>query len=365
MPKIRYNNLDNVSTDKTLKEFRQWREERRRKSKDYTFKVPHHPPDLDFLHANREETTVTWVGHSTFFIQYNGLNIVTDPVWAEKMGFQRRLGPPGIPIQDIPPLDVVLISHSHYDHLHLASLRKLVSAKTLLIVPDGLKRKMVRKGFHRCHELKWWEHLSVGGVKITFVPAQHWTRRTLFDTNTSHWGGYVLESAATVSPAGEESAIAEASNEGNPQTSAGSDSREPRNKGGIRKPDGGAGHHFSVSPPTVYFVGDTGYFPGFRTIGERFDIDITLMPIGAYEPEWFMTSQHVTPEEALQGFVETGSELMVPMHYGTFRLADDTPREALDRLEAERQRLGIAAERIQILGHGETLRIRHGEHVQT
>ncbi|MDQ0173191.1 MBL fold metallo-hydrolase [Paenibacillus tundrae] len=361
MPKIRYNNIDNVSTDKTLKEFKQWREERRNKVKDYSYTVPKHPPELDYLHANREETTLTWIGHSTFFIQYYGLNIVTDPVWAEKMGFQRRLGAPGIPIQDIPPLDIILISHSHYDHLHLASLRKLITAKTLLIVPDGLKRKMIRKGFHRCHEMKWWEHMTVGGVKISFVPAQHWTRRTLFDTNSSHWGGYVLEVVhPTSAEAAEEMAATKMRNDSadttantsHAQQSEASASQELTAQQSVEK------------PPVIYFVGDTGYFPGFKTIGERFDIGVTLMPIGAYDPEWFMTSQHVTPEEALQGFVECGSQLMVPMHYGTFRLADDTPREALDRLEAEREKLGISAERIRVLGHGETLRIRHETHKQ-
>ena len=348
MPKIRYNNIDNVSTDKTLKEFKQWREQRRSKVKDYSYTVPKHPPELDYLHANRAETTITWIGHSTFFIQYHGLNIVTDPVWAEKMGFQRRLGAPGIPIQDIPPLDVVLISHSHYDHLHLASLRKLITAKTLLIVPDGLKRKMVRKGFHRCHEMKWWEHITLGGIKITFVPAQHWTRRTLFDTNTSHWGGYVLEKNHPAVVSSDESAATREDYDSEKSRAAGTNTLE---RSSIDDSSG--------DPPVIYFVGDTGYFQGFKTIGERFDIGVTLMPIGAYEPEWFMTSQHVTPEEALQGFVETGSQLMVPMHYGTFKLADDTPKEALDRMELERERLGIQAERIRVLGHGETLRIRH------
>ncbi|WP_413373623.1 MBL fold metallo-hydrolase [Paenibacillus taichungensis] len=348
MPKIRYNNIDNVSTDKTLKEFKQWREQRRSKVKDYSYTVPKHPPELDYLHANRAETTITWIGHSTFFIQYHGLNIVTDPVWAEKMGFQRRLGAPGIPIQDIPPLDVILISHSHYDHLHLASLRKLVTAKTLLIVPDGLKRKMVRKGFHRCHEMKWWEHITLGGVKITFVPAQHWTRRTLFDTNTSHWGGYVFEqNHPAVIPSEESAAMSENHDHENSRAE------------GTDDPIEASADHPNGGPPVIYFVGDTGYFQGFKTIGERFDIGVTLMPIGAYDPEWFMTSQHVTPEEALQGFVETGSQLMVPMHYGTFKLADDTPKEALDRMDVERERLGINAERIRVLGHGETLRIRH------
>lgn len=312
MPRTRYNNLDNVSTDKTLKQFRQWREERRRKKKDYSYVIPNSPPQLEYLQQNREETTVTWIGHSTFFIQYQGLNIVTDPVWASRLAFQRRLAAPGIPLGDIPEIDIILISHSHYDHMHVSSIRRLYGSDTTMIVPVGLGRKLARKGFRRVRELSWWEHLQIGGVKISFVPTQHWTRRTLFDTNTSHWGGYILEPVQA--KAGEQ-------------------------------------------PPVIYFAGDSGYFRGFLEIGERYDIDVALMPIGAYEPEWFMTSQHTTPEEALQAFVDVKGKLMIPMHYGTFRLADDTAREALDRLEADRQRRGLSEDTIRLLHHGETLRL--------
>ena len=148
MPRrMRYNNLDNVSTDKTLKQFKQLREERRRKKKDYSFLIPNKPPELDYLQANREESTITWIGHSTFLIQYQGLNIVTDPVWAMRMGFQRRLTEPGIPIHQLPPIDVILISHSHYDHMHFASIRRIYHKDTTIIVPVGLGRKMWRKGF--------------------------------------------------------------------------------------------------------------------------------------------------------------------------------------------------------------------------
>ncbi|MNW49734.1 metal-dependent hydrolase [compost metagenome] len=311
MPKTRYNNLDNVTTDRSLKQFRQWREERRRKKKDYSYIIPNLPPQLDFLSQNREELSITWIGHSTFFIQYEGINIVTDPVWAMRMGFQRRLGTPGMAIGDIPNVDIILISHSHYDHMHMASIRKLYGADTRIIVPAGLGRKMIRKGFKRTYELKWWDDLQVGNVKISFVPTQHWTRRTPFDMNTSHWGGYVLEAAEV-----------------------------------------NDGQHHQV----VYFAGDSGYFRGFADIGKKYDIDVALMPIGAYEPEWFMTSQHTTPEEALQGFVDVNAKVMIPMHYGTFRLADDTAREALDRLEADRERRNIPSEAIRILMHGETLR---------
>lgn len=322
MPKIRYNNMDNVSTDKTLKQFRQWRQERRQKKKDYSFQIPNMPPDLEYLHGNRQDTSITWIGHSTFFIQYEGLNILTDPVWAKRMGFERRLGAPGLLIEDVPPVDIILISHSHYDHMHMASIRKLYRAGTTLIVPVGLRAKMVRKGFHNCRELKWWEHVVIGQVKISFVPTQHWTRRTPFDTNTSHWGGFVLEPHET----GE----------------AGS---------------AGAEDGTRMLPPNVYFAGDSGYFAGFQEIGRRFNLHVALMPIGAYEPEWFMTSQHVNPEEALQAFLNVGADMMIPMHYGTFRLADDTAREALDRMEAERVRLGLSEERIKVMHYGETLTI--------
>lgn len=308
MPKTRYTNLDNVSTDKTLKQFRQWREERRRKKKDYSYLIPNSPPQLDYLSSNRSELAITWIGHSTFLIQFAGLNIVTDPVWAMRMGFQRRLGMPGLPIGDVPEVDVILISHSHYDHMHVSSIRRLYRENTQLIVPIGLARKMARKGFRRVRELNWWESMQIGDARISFVPTQHWTRRTPFDTNTSHWGGFVLEDA-------------------------------------------------SGSMRSIYFAGDSGYFPGFKQIGERFDISVALLPIGAYEPEWFMTSQHTTPEEAVQAFLDVKAELMVPMHYGTFRLADDTAREALDRLEADRAKRGIPEEAIKVLLHGETLRL--------
>ncbi|MBY9077039.1 MBL fold metallo-hydrolase [Paenibacillus sp. HN-1] len=318
MPKIRYRNMGNVKVDKTFKELREWRGERRRKKKDFSFAVPGVTPRVDYLMNNRRETTITWIGHSTFFIQYEGLNIITDPVWAERMGFERRLAPPGMRIGEVPPIDLILISHSHYDHMHLPSIRRLYRAETKLIVPAGLKRKMIRKGFRNCMEMQWWESVDIGRLKLSFVPAQHWTRRTPFDTDTSHWGGYILEP-------------------GNP---------------GDRMEQGGEGEQLL---PHLYFAGDSGYFPGFKEIGRRFQIDVALMPIGAYEPEWFMALQHVNPEEAVQAFLDVGAETMIPMHYGSFRLADDTAQEALDRMEAARALRGIAEERIKVLGNGETL----------
>lgn len=310
MPRIRYNNVGNVSTDKTFKELRQWRNERRSKKKDNSYVVPSTPPRLSYLSENRLETTITWIGHSTFFLQYEGMNIITDPVWAKRLGLDKRIGPPGIPLSEVPPIDLILISHSHYDHLHFASIRKLYRAGTTIVVPVGLKRKMLRRGFHSCIEMEWWQQITIGKLKLSFVPTQHWTRRTLWDTNTSHWGGYILEPAET--------------------------------------------EKYKL-PPSLYFAGDSGYFQVFKEIGSRYKLHIAMIPIGAYEPEWFMNSQHVTPEEAIQAFIDVGAETMIPMHYGTYRLADDTAREALDRMENARVKQGISEERIRTLSYGETL----------
>lgn len=311
MSRERFHNLDFVRMQNDFKALRQWRKERSRKKKDYSYVVPHAAPDIAGLLANRTEPTVTWIGHSTFLIQYAGLNIVTDPVWAMTMGFQRRLTKPGISMEDMPRIDVILISHSHYDHLHMTSVRRLSHEATILVVPAGLKSKLERKGFQRIVELHWWESLKVSEVEFTFVPAQHWTRRTLTDTDTSHWGGYMIEPIPS-----------------------------------------------STAPyPSIHFVGDSGYFHGFKEIGERFHIDLSLMPIGAYEPEWFMNKQHVTPEQAVQAFVDSRAKVMIPMHYGAFRLADDTPKEALDRLEQARRQQKIANERIIIPAHGETVHL--------
>lgn len=311
MSKHRYHNIDQEIGLKEWREVRRWQRERKGKVKDLTYQVPAvDHPDLEFLQSNRSVTSITWIGHSTFLVQSGGLNILTDPVWAKRMGIAKRLTPPGIPLSSLPNIDVVLISHSHYDHLHYSSLRQL-PGDPLYLVPAGLARSFRWKGLSRVQQLNWWESCSRNDVSFTFVPAQHWTRRTLWDTNRSHWGGWVVSSR---------------SDEGRAEL------------------------------PVIYFAGDSGYFSGFREIGHRFRIDYALMPIGAYEPEWFMKAHHTTPEEAIQAYEDVGATWFVPMHYGAFRLADDTPREALDRLTAEWEQRGHESDRLRILKHGETIR---------
>ncbi|MGE8206802.1 MBL fold metallo-hydrolase [Heyndrickxia sp. NPDC080065] len=282
-----------------------WRRERRSNKKDLSYIVPQHiDKKIEYLQSNREDGTFTWIGHSSFLIQINGLNIVTDIVWANRMGLDVRLSKPGLTPEQMPEIDVVLISHSHYDHLDIASLKKLKGNPTYL-VPIGLKNLFTRKGFLPVKEFKWWESTIINEVKFTFVPSQHWTKRTITDTNTSHWGGWMLE----------------------------------------------------ANRKTIYFAGDSGYFTGFKEIGEKFTIDYALIPIGAYEPEWFMSSQHINPEEAVQVFLDVDANFFIPMHYGAFRLADDTPKEALDRLFIEWEKKNLDPSSLVVLRLGETWNI--------
>lgn len=298
----RYVNWDGSTNAKSFSQMRQWQKERRSKKKDLSFSVPRVEPDLAFIANNRKQSAVTFIGHSTFLVQLGGLNIVTDPVWATTMGLGKRLTPPGVPIEQMPPIDVVVLSHAHYDHLHLGSLRRLPGDFTML-VPEGLGGWMKRKGFPRVEEFTWWTEKRIGEVTFGFVPAKHWTRRTPWDMNTSHWGGWVMQH----------------------------------------------------EQDCLYFAGDSGYDDLFLEIGKRYkQISVALLPIGAYEPEWFMRDSHMSPEEAVQAFLDIKAKTFVPMHYDAFHLADDTPKEALDRLLAEWQRRELPAERLWTMELGRT-----------
>ncbi|PYI55829.1 MBL fold metallo-hydrolase [Paenibacillus flagellatus] len=308
-----YENKNGAPIRPKFGDLRRWRKERRSKTKDLSFRVPRTEFDRTAWEAEAPPAKLVWIGHSTFLLRLGGLSVLTDPVWADRMAFEKRLTPPGIALDRLPPIDVVLLSHGHYDHLDFPTLRRL-PGDPLHLVPEGLAGLFRRKGFNRVRELAWWESERTSGLTFTFVPAQHWTRRSPWDMNRSHWGGWIVE--------GEEEA---------------------------------------ADVPTVYFAGDSGYFDGFAEIGGTFPrIDVALMPIGAYEPEWFMSPQHVTPEEAVQAFRDVGAATFVPMHYGAFRLADDTPKEALDRLYAAWSASGLAAERLVVPMLGETVPLLRG-----
>lgn len=317
--KKRYANLDNIKNKKSFHDIAKWtrnRLTRGLKREQLTVRVRQvGHVEKQFLHTNRTETTISWIGHSTFLIQMAGFNIVTDPVWASFMGLQKRLTPPGIELSDMPEVDIVLISHGHYDHLHFPSIKQL-AGNPLFLVPEGLQSLFQKKGIERVEQFSWWEQRKSGDVEFVFVPSQHWTKRTLLDRNTSHWGGWI-----------------------------------------IRKRMNGRDDY-----STIYYAGDSGYFRGFGEIGRQFKIDYALLPIGAYKPEWFNHFDHMTPEQAVRAFLDADANTFIPMHYGTFKLADDTPKEALERLVSEWRRLGLPQANLKLLKLGETCRCE--EHAQ-
>ena len=300
--KHRFTNLDHVDTTNTFSDLLRWQKQRRMKNKDLSLQIGQAPDkDIDRLNSNRTDMSITWIGHSTFLIQMNGLTMVTDPVWANRMGFSKRLTAPGIALKDLPEIDVVFISHGHYDHLDFPTIKRLKGNPTYY-VPIGLGHTFKKRGYEKVIEGEWYDSFKQADMTFTFVPAQHWTKRTLNDTNTSHWGGWIIEN----------------------------------------------------TDHSIYFVGDTGYFRGFQEIAEKFNIQTVLMPIGAYEPEWFMKVSHITPEEAIKAFLELSGQTFIPMHYGAYYLADDTGPEAIARLDAEWERLQLDPAHLKKLLIGET-----------
>ncbi|MCM3711111.1 MBL fold metallo-hydrolase [Sporosarcina luteola] len=300
--KHRFANVDQVDTTKTFADFRRWQKERKANKKDLILLIEQaSDKDIARLNSNRTDISITWIGHATFLIQMNGLNLITDPVWAKRMGFSKRLTAPGIAFMDLPAIDIVFISHGHYDHLDFPTIKRLKGNPTYY-VPIGLGHAFKKRGYEKVIEGNWYDTFEQADMTFSFVPAQHWVKRTLNDTNTSHWGGWIIES----------------------------------------------------NEHSIYFVGDTGYFRGFEEIAEKFNVQTVLMPIGAYEPEWFMRVSHINPEDAVKAFLELNGKTFIPMHYGTYHLADDTGPEAISRLDAEWERLQLAPSQLKKLLIGET-----------
>jgi L-ascorbate metabolism protein UlaG (beta-lactamase superfamily) len=250
-----------------------------------------------------EPARLTWLGHASWLVQLDGVSLLVDPALQPALfgGIERKV-PPGLTVAELPRIDAQLVSHSHYDHLDLPTLTAVGAP-----VIAGLRlEKLFRKNGLACTELGWWQSARVGPVRVTFVPAQHWSRRGLFDQNETLWGGLVIEGSRAV----------------------------------------------------IFHAGDTGWFEGFAEIGRRFPgITAALLPIGAYDPAWFMERQHMNPEQALSAFQALGAETLLAMHWGTFRLTDESLDEPPRRLEAERRRLELPAERVRALAVGETVEV--------
>jgi N-acyl-phosphatidylethanolamine-hydrolysing phospholipase D len=276
------------------------------------WKIPHVKTDAAALKANGGSPTITWIGHSAFLVQLAGTNILIDPHFSERaspvqFAGPRRIVPLPIEISELPRIDVVLISHNHYDHLDITTVRELAaldSGSPLFLVPLGLKAWFNEAGISRVEEYDWWQTHSAAAVRFTLVPAQHWSKRTLWDTNRTLWGGWAIEG------------------------------------GGLK----------------VLHTGDLGYSQDARDIGERLGpFDLALIPIGAYAPRWFMKAMHVDPAEAVRLRGDLRARRAIAMHWGTFERLTDEPLDEPPRvLEAQRSAAGLAPEDFAVMQVGET-----------
>ena len=255
-------------------------------------KIPRTEPDLAAIHNPPSDLQVTWIGHATILIQYRGVNILTDPMFSDRaspVSFlgPKRYNPPALQIKDLPPIDCIVISHSHYDHLDQKTVQQIGSG-TKWLVPLGLKKWFVKAGVsaENVMEFDWWDERQFEKTIITATPAQHWSARSLWDRNKTLWASWMLQ----------------------------------------------------IDDKTIWYSGDTGYNPyQFKEIGAKFSsINLALISIGAYEPRWFMKDMHINPEEAVQIHLDIKAEHSIAVQWGTFRLTsepiDDPPLKLKEAL---------------------------------
>ena len=252
------------------------------------------------------ELAVTFIGHASFFVQVGGQNVLIDPNFAPWLFVLKRLRRPGLMVRDLPPIDLVLVTHAHFDHLHRPSLRAIARAsyrqrgtRPTIVIPTHVNDLVSDLGFGKIVEIDWWENHRQGDLTITSVPSRHWGARIIKDAHRGY-GGYVLES----------------------------------------------------KQQSLYHSGDTAYFSGFREIGRRLHPELALLPIGAYNPPAFR-NVHTSPADAVRAFLDLKSRWMVPMHYGSFRLSHEPIDEPLKLLKKEARAAGVE-DRVLVMEEGLT-----------
>jgi len=299
----------------------EWRQFRRKVI--YGAKAPEVPADFVLPRAAARESltaaqgdSITWLGHAAFLLRLGGATILTDPYLSNYASpFQalrlgpKRFTPAGLGPRDLPPIDLVVVSHNHYDHLDAATIGALADRQRIAaVVPLGLGDFFRRRGYGSVHELDWDEQASRDGVTVTALPAMHWSGRWLNDRNKTLWCGFMLEAAGR----------------------------------------------------RLYFAGDTGYGPVFRDLGRRFGpFELGMVPIGAYEPRELMRAQHVNPEEAVQLGRDLGCRRLVGMHWGSIILTTEPPFEPPLRFLAAGRAQGYGQDELWVMRIGETRALAH------
>ena len=315
MPDGTFVNTDGQAISKSFTDLLRWRWSRTEPSPQH-FDVIH--PDPDVI-ANPATTQITWLGHSAFLLQVEGKNILTDPHFSKRAsplsfaGPKRIVAPP-LNIDELPHIHAVVISHNHYDHLDEESLTELYerqkNAPPLFLVPLGLKEELLSYDITNVVEMDWWESHDHEGMTLTALPVKHWSQRTFFDRNKSLWAGWLVD----------------------------------------------------IEDFRFFHAGDSGYSDDFIKIGEDYPgIDLATIPIGAYDPRWFMKDAHMSPEEAVQTFIDLKAEKAIGMHWGTFILTDEEMDEPPVRLAEALKEKGIEKSDFSVMGHGESIQISRSD----
>jgi len=278
-------NKDSTASKKTFSEFIQWRMTKEKSPPRVQIEQSDDWRNLESSSTNY----AVWIGHASFLINNGDLTIMTDPIFSERASpvawaGPKRMIPPSIPLADLPPIDVVVISHNHYDHLDLPSLKALQQAnpEVVILVPQGDKALLEGQGLQNVHQFRWWQNIRLGKTELTFTPVQHWSSRGITDRNSSLWGGWFIKSPSL----------------------------------------------------SLYHAGDTGYSKDFVKTRETLGVpDVAFIPIGAYEPQWFMRTQHVNPAEAVQVALDLKAPRSFGMHWGTFILTDEPVKSPPEELK--------------------------------
>jgi len=304
----RFSNAHGIKLKNSLRNILKWKFQHK-KTPWPAFIADHVEPRLP-SEVKADQVAVSFVNHATLLIQFSELNILTDPVFSKRVSPLSWIGPkrvrePGIALEKLPEIHVVSISHNHYDHLDLASIKKLNKRfKPIFVVPLGNAELLNSAGVENIVELDWWQSVIIRNCTISLTPAQHWSARGLHDRNQTLWGGFV----------------------------------------------------YDFKDLRVFFAGDTGYNSHFKEIFEHFGaMNVSLLPIGAYEPRWFMQDQHMNPEESVQAHLDLHSKTSIGMHFGTFSLTNEGHDVPVQELKESLRRHQLPDQDFQTLRHGETI----------